>query len=113
MQIVWIFHINQPDLIEAYDKFINSDIKHDVFNIGGGSRNTTSLLEFIALIEKKTGIKFREVEHKDWRPSDQKVYISDIGKVSKALEWKPRISPEKGLEKLIEWVGANTKFFVW
>jgi len=100
------------DLVEAYDKFINSDIRHDVFNIGGGPRNTTSLLEFISMIEAKTGIKFRKVEHKDWRPSDQKVYISDISKVSKALDWKPKITPEKGLEKLIEWVGANTKFFI-
>ncbi|MBU3935840.1 GDP-mannose 4,6-dehydratase [Patescibacteria group bacterium] len=100
------------DLVEAYDKFINSDIQHDVFNIGGGPRNTTSLLEFISMIEGKTGIKFRKVEYKDWRPSDQKVYISDISKVSKALDWKPKITPEKGLEKLIEWVGQNTKFFI-
>jgi len=100
------------DLVEAYDKFINSDVRHDVYNIGGGSRNTTSLLEFIAMIEKKTGIKFRKIEHKEWRPSDQKVYISDISKVSKALDWKPKISPEKGLEKVVEWVGNNTKFFI-
>ena len=100
------------DLVEAYDKFINSDIKHDVFNIGGGPRNTTSLLEFIGLVEQKTGIKFRKIEHKAWRPSDQKVYISDISKVSKALSWKPGIAVEKGLEKLIEWVGANNKFFI-
>ncbi|MFC1667165.1 NAD-dependent epimerase/dehydratase family protein [Candidatus Omnitrophota bacterium] len=100
------------DLVEAYDKFINSDIRHDVFNIGGGPRNTTSLLEFISLIESKTGIKFRKVEHKEWRPSDQKVYISDITKISKALSWKPGITPEKGLEKLIEWVSANTKYFI-
>lgn len=100
------------DLVDSFDKFINSDIRHDVFNIGGGPRNTTSLLEFIVLIEKKTGIKFRTVEHKEWRPSDQKVYISDISKISKALDWRPKITPEKGLEKLIEWVGTNTKFFM-
>ncbi|MBU1006225.1 MAG: GDP-mannose 4,6-dehydratase [Candidatus Omnitrophica bacterium] len=100
------------DLVEAYDKFIIGTEKHNVYNIGGGPRNTTSLLEFISLIESKTGIKFRKVEHKDWRPSDQKVYISDISKVSKALDWKPKVSPEKGLEKLIEWVGANTKYFI-
>ena len=100
------------DLVEAYDKFIQGEARHDVFNIGGGPRNTTSLLEFIALIEKKTGIKFRKIEHKEWRPSDQKVYISDIGKVSKSLSWKPKATPEKGLEKLIEWVGGNTKYFI-
>ncbi|MFC1620766.1 NAD-dependent epimerase/dehydratase family protein [Candidatus Omnitrophota bacterium] len=100
------------DLVEAYDKFIHGEVRHDVFNIGGGPRNTTSLLEFIALIENKTGIKFRKVDYKEWRPSDQKVYISDISKVSKALSWKPKITPEKGLEKLVEWVGGNTKYFI-
>ena len=100
------------DLVLAFDKFIKADIKHDVFNIGGGPRNTNSLLEFISLIEQKTGIKFRKTEHKDWRPSDQKVYISDITKVSKALSWKPSITIEKGLGKLVEWVGANTRFFI-
>lgn len=100
------------DLVEAFDKFITNGIKHDVFNIGGGSRNTTSLLEFISLVEGKTGIKFRSVEYKDWRPSDQKVYISDIKKVSQALDWKPKVTPEKGLEKLIDWIGANTKYFI-
>jgi CDP-paratose 2-epimerase len=100
------------NLVEAYDKFINSEIRHDVFNIGGGSRNTTSLLELIALIEQKTGIKFRKIEHRDWRPSDQKVYVSDITKVSKTLDWKPTVSVEKGIEKLIGWVGANLKYFI-
>jgi CDP-paratose 2-epimerase len=100
------------DLVNAYDKFINSDIKHDVFNIGGGPRNTISLLELINLIEEKTSIKFRKIEYKSWRPSDQKIYISDITKASKILSWKPGITPEKGLEKLIEWVSANNKFFI-
>lgn len=100
------------DLVDAFDKFITGDIKHDVFNIGGGPRNTTSLKEFISLIEGKTGIKFRKIDYKDWRPSDQKVYISDIKKVSQSLGWKPRVTPDKGLEKLIEWVGANTKYFI-
>lgn len=100
------------DLIEACDKFMKSNVQHEVFNIGGGPRNTVSLIEVISMIEKKTGIKFRRIEHKDWRLSDQKVYISDINKVSKALDWKPRVSPEKGLERVIEWVGQNTKFFI-
>jgi len=100
------------DLVDSFDKFINSDIKHDVFNIGGGSRNTSSLLELISLIENKTGIKFRKVEHKEWRQGDQKLYVTDTSKVSKALGWKARLSPEKGLEKLIEWVGANTRYFM-
>src|SRR3989338_10786024 len=35
------------DLIRGYEAFINSKLQHDIFNIGGGPQNTTSLLEFI------------------------------------------------------------------
>ncbi|OIO39521.1 MAG: nucleoside-diphosphate sugar epimerase, partial [Candidatus Omnitrophica bacterium CG1_02_49_10] len=98
------------DLIEAYDKFINSNVGSGVFNIGGGPDNTTSLLEFLSDIEKKTGKKM-SVSHSDWRPSDQKVYISDIAKVTKSLDWRPKIDPKKGTSKLIDWVGKNLNIF--
>jgi CDP-paratose 2-epimerase len=47
----------------------------------------------------------------EWRPSDQKVYVSDIDKVSKELKWKPKISPIKGVELLTEWVKENKELF--
>jgi len=98
------------DLVLAFEKFINSDIKHEIFNIGGGPKNTTSLLEFLDLIKDKTG-KVLKADFSDWRPSDQKVYISDIAKVKKILGWQPRISPEEGAEKLIFWVKHNIEYF--
>ena len=42
------------DLVAAYDKFFKSGIKHNVYNIGGGPDNTTSLSELIDSIEKVT-----------------------------------------------------------
>ncbi len=98
------------NLVEAYDKFFRSNIKHDVYTIGGGPDNTTSLLEFIESIENYTGIKMK-YKFDEWRPSDQKVYISDIDKVSKALNWKPKINPVKGVELLTEWVKENKELF--
>ena len=86
------------DLIDAYDEFVKSKLKHGVFNIGGGPENTTSLLEFISLIEKKTGKKMI-TSFSDWRPSDQKVYISDISKINKKLKWQPKTGVGKGLRK--------------
>ena len=98
------------NLVEAYDKFFRSNIKHDVYTIGGGPDNTTSLLEFIEMIENYTGIKMK-YNFDEWRPSDQKVYISDIAKVTKALNWRPKISPVKGVELLTEWVKENKELF--
>jgi CDP-paratose 2-epimerase len=95
------------DLVKAFDKFINSSLTHEVFNIGGGKDNTLSLLEFLALLEKKTGKK-PKLEFKDWRPSDQKVYISDISKVKKKLNWEPEVNPEEGIQRVIDWVRGNS-----
>ena len=98
------------DLVSAYDRFFKSNTRHDVYNIGGGPRNTTSLLEFIEMIENETGIRMK-YKFSDWRPSDQKVYISDITKISKKLDWTPKISPGFGIKLLVEWVKDNIEMF--
>jgi len=98
------------DLIDAYDKFFKSGIRQAVYNIGGGGENTVSLLEFIGMIENETGIKM-EYSFSDWRPSDQKVYISDISKVSQELKWQPKISTNFGIKLLIDWVKDKIEIF--
>jgi len=98
------------DLVKAYDKFIEGDLKHAVFNIGGGPENTISLLEFLEVLEKETG-KRSKISFRDWRPSDQKVYISDISNVRERLGWAPKISPQEGIRRLVEWVGDNKRIF--
>ncbi len=90
------------DLVKAYDKFAESDIKHGVYNIGGGSQNTISLLEFLDILKEELGEEFK-VSFSDWRPSDQKVYISDISKVKKELNWQSAVNPREGVKKLISW----------
>ena len=94
------------DLVNAFDLFVNSNLKQGVFNTGGGANNTISLLELLDLLQKLTGKK-SELTFSDWRPSDQKVYISDISKIGEKLDWKPQISPEEGVLKLVEWVKGN------
>jgi CDP-paratose 2-epimerase len=98
------------DLIDAFDKFIRSDIKHDVFNIGGGKQNTISLLELIAKIEELSAGKMK-VRFRGWRPSDQKVYISDLTKIRKKLGWKPSVTTDEGIKNLTAWVKVNRKKF--
>lgn len=97
------------DLVVAYDSFLNSNEKGAVYNIGGGPRNTISLLELLDLLEEETGKK-SEVTFSDWRPSDQKVYISDITKAEKELGWEPKTGPNEGIERLIRWVKEENIF---
>lgn len=94
------------DLVNAFDAFIKSNMKNEVFNLGGGPNNTLSLIELIDLLEELTR-KRSNLTFKDWRPSDQKVYISNINKIKKCLNWEPKTSPEEGVKKLVDWVKKN------
>lgn len=98
------------DVVELFDKFINSGLKQVVLNTGGGPENTISLLELIALLEKLTGKAIKK-KFDDWRPSDQKVYISNIEKARKSLKWEPKIKPAEGIKQLLDWARQNKSLF--
>lgn len=100
------------DLIAAYLAFIerSSSLRGEVFNMGGGHGKTLSLLELISLLEKTTGRKLA-TKFSDWRPADQKVYVSDISKAMEKLSWAPQVEPVEGVVRLCEWVGKNSGCF--
>lgn len=98
------------DLTETFNLFINSSSQSGLFNIGGGPDNTISLLEFLDELESLTG-KRPKVKFADWRPSDQKVYISDTSKLEKTLHWKAKTSVKEGIKKLLAWVKENKPYF--
>ncbi|MFH0738967.1 MAG: NAD-dependent epimerase/dehydratase family protein [Candidatus Omnitrophota bacterium] len=99
------------DLVDAFNRFINSDLKRALFNIGGGPDNTISLLEFLEELQILTG-KIPKVGFADWRPSDQKVYITDTSKLEKTLGWKAKTNVKQGIRQLTEWVKENKACFV-
>ena len=98
------------DLVRLYDSFLNSGVKHGVYNAGGGKDNTLSLLELLDLLKELTG-KSSSLSFGGWRPSDQKVFISDIRKAEEQLGWKPEISPREGVGRLVRFVEQNREIF--
>jgi CDP-paratose 2-epimerase len=98
------------DLVNAFNRFINSDLKRGLFNIGGGPKNTISLLEFLDELKALTGNR-PKLKFADWRPSDQKVYITDTTKLEKSLGWKAGITVKEGIGKLTRWVRENEDYF--
>jgi len=98
------------DLVRAYEAFINGSVKCGVYNIGGGAKNTISILELMDLVESWSMRKFK-ASYGNWRAGDQKVYISDISKVSKDLGWSPKVGVEKGVRELYDWVKENSNLF--
>ncbi|MFA5410465.1 MAG: NAD-dependent epimerase/dehydratase family protein [Candidatus Omnitrophota bacterium] len=98
------------DLVNAFNRFINSPLERGLFNIGGGADNTISLLEFLDELKLLTGKK-PKVTFAPWRPSDQKVYITDTRKLEKALGWKIKTPVKQGLKNLAEWIKENESYF--
>ena len=107
-QVRDIFYVK--DLVEAYETFRKSGIKYGVYNIDGGYKNTLSLLELLDMLAKKIGRK-PSCRFRDWRPSDQKVYISDLSRIKKKLDWKPETDYREGIFRLISWVRENRNLF--
>ncbi|WP_371803539.1 NAD-dependent epimerase/dehydratase family protein [Candidatus Lokiarchaeum ossiferum] len=90
-------------------EFLDQDA-NKVFNVGGGKENTISLLELIDIIEDQLGKKIK-LSSQIWRPADQKYYVTDISKVSKAFSWQPQIDALKGLKNLIVWTQNHIELF--
>ena len=75
----------------------------EAFNIGGGFKNSLSIIELILILEKKFKIKLNFYFKKE-RKSDQKIFISNNLKIKKLIGWKPTISINQGIKKILFWV---------
>ena len=75
----------------------------EVFNVGGGPQCSVSVNEVIDKLRGMTGLDL-EPGHGEWRPGDQRCYISDISKAERVLGWAPKIGFDEGLERLYRWM---------
>ena len=86
--------------VERIDK-----IKGQAFNIGGGINNSFSILELFIYLEENLNIKLNYKQLPP-RTSDQKFFVANLKKAEKLIEWKPQISKEVGINKIIEWINS-------
>jgi len=83
----------------------------NVYNIGGGPRNALSVWhEFGPMLERLAG-RAIPASFGDWRPGDQKCYVSDIRRAEHDLGWKPVVNVEAGVKRLWEWASLNAVEF--
>jgi CDP-paratose 2-epimerase len=84
-----------------------TDISGEVFNIGGGRENTTSLLEHLRQLRLIYGRGVYTTFESEPRKADHCIYISDIRKADRLLGWRPQITMEQGYEQIVDWVSKN------
>lgn len=96
------------DLIRAFDA-VRQNIettRTEVYNVGGGPQNSTSLLELMDEIESLTGRRLECVFH-GRRPGDQLVYVTDNSKIQRDAGWVPEIGLKKTVRLLQEFWKQN------
>src|SRR5690606_5760203 len=84
------------------------DVTGRAFNIGGGAANTTSLREVVELIARVAGVT-PDIRVDDWRPGDQRYYVSDTRAFEQATGWRARTGVEEGVQQLHDWLQAGIR----
>lgn len=101
-----VLHVG--DLVRAFVAYSlhSRRLGSQVFNIGGGPDRTLSPLELLRELAFHLGRPPR-VAHMGWRTADQRVYVSDISRVSSLLHWQPSVFPIEGIEELVRWAASG------
>ncbi len=96
------------DCVDLYIKAAEriEAIKGQAFNIGGGIVNSSSLLELFQYLEQELEIQMT-YQQLPPRESDQRVFVADITRAEKLINWTPKVSKAEGIRKMIEWVTEN------
>lgn len=105
-QVRDVLHVH--DLIAAYAAALDriESTSGKPYNVGGGIRNTLSLLELVEILNRRFDRQLA-CSFEDWRPGDQPVFVSDISRARRDFGWVPRTGVRDGIERLIDWISEN------
>jgi CDP-paratose 2-epimerase len=75
--------------------------------VGGGLKNSLSLLESTHLCEQITGKKIPIHRRPETRVADVPLYISDHRKITGLCGWRPSWGPKQTLSDIYYWIREN------
>jgi CDP-paratose 2-epimerase len=106
LQVRDVLHVS--DLLAAFEAAVAciGQTSGYAFNIGGGPRNSISLLELLDLMGS-LGIDPGHVEFDSWRAADQRFYVSDTRKFTRITSWTPKVAVMDGLKMLQLWLASE------
>ena len=83
-------------------------VKGEAFNLGGGPGNAISLVQLLSHLEKVTGEAVDASFH-DWRPGDQRYYVSDRRLIDERLGLPAPRPWRRGVSELVDWFQTSKR----
>ena len=84
------------------------EVSGQAFNLGGGPANAVTLLEVLAEIGALTR-RAPDVRFSEWRPGDQRYFVSDTRRAAAALGLRDSVPWRDGLRRLAAWARAEER----
>lgn len=97
--------LNSEDMVRLYFTALDNSKKvaGNAYNIGGSMEQSLSLIELFEMINEILGIDLKYTRNPA-RSCDQKVFVADITKITKAIGWKPLVSARCGVADMLNWI---------
>ncbi len=93
------------DVVNAFIEVMDKKIKNEIFNIGSGQ--THSINSLVSLLGNN------KVLYIPKRPGEPDCTFADISKILKKTKWKPKVSFEDGVKKLMKSIDEFRDAPVW
>ena len=94
------------DLLDLFELVLENPgrVAGEIYNVGGGRERTISIWQEFGLLLSELMGREIDVSYGDWRPGDQRVYVSDIRKIRATLGWSPQVTVKDGVRRLLSWL---------
>ena len=92
------------DVVAAFVRAAESDVTGEIFNVGSGG--TYSINRLVELLQA-------EAIHIPKRPGEPDCTFADTSKIARELGWRPRVSFEEGVGRMLEVIESWREAPVW
>jgi dTDP-glucose 4,6-dehydratase len=92
------------DSCRTWANIVDNFIPGEVYNVGGRPEWEHSIEEYSDLVLRAVGRDDSLVTYKDTEPFTTRVKTMDFSKAVRDLRYDPRVPPEEGIKRTVEWM---------
>ncbi len=94
------------DIVAGILAALDQNFAYEIFNLGNSQ--PVPLNYFVSLIENELGKKAK-IKHVHQQQGDVEITYADISKSESLLGYRPKVSIEEGLKKMVDWYKEQVK----